>query len=78
MFHHFARGCRLAPALLSLLALSLPAAAATLTVPAQYATIQAAINASQSGDTVLISDGTYTGPGDVDLTCPPKSVPFAK
>ena len=46
---------------------SLPASAATLTVPAQYATIQAAINAAVNGDTVLISNGTYTGPGNVDI-----------
>ena len=39
----------------------------TLTVPAQYATIQAAINAAKTGNTVLLADGTYTGPGDVDL-----------
>ena len=31
-------------------------------------TIQAAINATQSGDTVIIEDGTYTGPGNVDLS----------
>ena len=30
-------------------------------------TIQAAINATESGDTVIVEDGTYTGPGDVDL-----------
>ncbi len=30
-------------------------------------TIQAAINASVSGDKVLIADGTYTGSGNVDL-----------
>ena len=46
---------------------SLPASAATLNVPATYATIQAAINASVNGDTVLIADGTYAGPGNVDL-----------
>ena len=50
-------------ALLCLSSLSRAASAGTLTVPGQYATIQAAINASRSGDTVLISDGTYTGPG---------------
>ncbi len=53
--------------LLALFNLLLPVSAATLTVPAQYATIQTAINASQNGDTVLVADGTYTGPGNVDL-----------
>ncbi len=52
---------------LVLLALAAPGRAATLNVPAQYATIQAAINASLSGDTVVIGDGVYTGPGDVDV-----------
>ena len=36
-------------------------------MPGQYHTIQAAINASVNGDTVLIANGTYTGPGNVDL-----------
>ena len=65
----FSRLRRLIP-LLALLCLSLLGRASeanTLTVPSQYATIQAAINASVNGDTVLISTGTYTGPGDVDL-----------
>ena len=30
-------------------------------------TIQAAINATLSGDTVIVEDGTYTGPGNVDI-----------
>lgn len=41
------------------------ASAADLLVPAQYATIQAAIDAAQAGDTVLVSPGTY-----VDCTHP--------
>ena len=43
------------------------AQAATLAVPTQYSTVQAAINAAQSGDTVVLAAGTYTGPGNVDL-----------
>ncbi len=45
---------------LALLALTrLEAAAATRRVPADFPTIQAAIDASASGDTVLVSPGTY-------------------
>lgn len=42
---------------------------ATLHVPAEYQTIQAAVNAAVDGDTILMADGTYTGSGnrDVDL-----------
>ena len=47
-------------AALVLLSLPAPGAAATLNVPADYATIQAAINAASNGDTILVSDGTYT------------------
>jgi len=35
-------------------------AAKTINVPADYATIQAAINAASNGDTILVADGTYT------------------
>src|SRR5690348_13687612 len=40
----------------------LPSAAATLTVPQQYTTIQAAVNHAQPGDTILISPKTGTDP----------------
>ena len=38
--------------------------ASTRLVPEQYATIQAAVDASVSGDVVLLSPGTYTGDGN--------------
>lgn len=38
---------------------SLQTHAATINVPANYATIQAAINAASNGDTVVIASGTY-------------------
>jgi hypothetical protein len=47
-------------ALAALLALSGHAAdAATLRVPSQYPTIQGAIDASRTGDTILVAPGTY-------------------
>ena len=39
----------------------------TLHVPSEYSTIQAAINAAQSGDIVEIADGSYTGEGNRNL-----------
>jgi hypothetical protein len=38
-----------------------------LHVPADHATIQAAIDAAEDGDAVVLADGTYSGPGNVEL-----------
>ena len=38
-----------------------------LRVPAQYASIQQAINAAINGDTVVVAPGTYTGPGNYNI-----------
>lgn len=40
---------------------------ATLRVPAAYPTIDSGILAAQSGDTVLVAPGVYTGPGNRNL-----------
>ncbi|MCH7798757.1 MAG: right-handed parallel beta-helix repeat-containing protein [Planctomycetes bacterium] len=51
------------------------AGAATLRVPAEYPTIQAAMTAAAlSGDTVLVADGTYTGVGNTNLLFNMKSL----
>jgi hypothetical protein len=57
------------------LAASLPAAAATLTVGTpSYPTIGSAVTAAQNGDIVLVPDGTYTGPGNVDIDFQGKAI----
>lgn len=42
----------------------------TLHVPAEYPTIQAAINDADLGDTVLVAQGVYAGPGNRDIIFP--------
>ncbi len=46
-------------------ALSVTAGAATLRVPQQYPTIQAAIDQATLGDVVLVAPGVYTGPNPI-------------
>jgi hypothetical protein len=48
--------------------------AATLHVPSEYPTLQAAINASQNGDTVLVADGIYTGAGNRNISFSGKTI----
>lgn len=48
-------------------AMTAPAAAATLTVPIPYSTIEAAIGAAVNGDVVEVDDGTYTGTGNYNI-----------
>lgn len=42
----------------------------TLTVPSQYATIAAAVEAAEDGDTVLVSDGTYEITAQIEVKKP--------
>ncbi len=53
------------------------AAAGTITVCAdggQYTTIQAAVNAATPGDEVVVCPGTYTGPGNRDISFGGKAI----
>lgn len=44
-----------------------PSGAATIRVPGDWPTIQAAIDTAQNGDTVLVGDGIYSGDGNHNL-----------
>jgi len=48
--------------------------AATRFVPSQYETIQAAINACDTGDVVVVAPGIYTGDGNRDVDFKGKSI----
>ena len=78
------QGLALCVVLVVLFAVTVPSFAATLAVPASYATIQLAIDAASNGDTVQVSPGTYhesvsflgkritlrsTDPGDWNVVC---------
>ncbi|MFA5239344.1 MAG: PQQ-binding-like beta-propeller repeat protein, partial [Phycisphaerae bacterium] len=56
---------------LMLVALATCVRGAELLVPSQYPTIQSAISAAVNGDTVIVADGIYTGPGNynIDFLC---------
>ena len=51
----------------ALILCSTTAFGATIHVPGDHPTIQAAIDASADGDTVLVADGTYKGKGNKNL-----------
>lgn len=76
--YRFSRKLSLVPgslALLLALAAQNPAVAASdLHVPADYATIQAAIDSATTGDTVLVADGVYAGPGNTYIRFKGKSL----
>ena len=60
--------------ILLILCEAFPTPAATRLAPQQYVTIQAAIDDSNDGDTVIVAPGTYTGPGNRDIDFKGKAI----
>lgn len=56
------------------LAVSLYASPATIRVPGNFSTIQAAINAASNGDVVEVAPGTYTGDGNRNIDFQGKAI----
>jgi Putative zinc- or iron-chelating domain len=54
-------------ALLAALLVAPTAAAATLNVPSQYASISAAVTAAANGDTIVVAPGTYSNASDLSI-----------
>ena len=48
--------------------------AATINVPADYTTIQAAVDVASNGDEILVAPGTYTGTGDEVVSTDGKAI----
>lgn len=68
------KGISLLAGALCILASGGQAKAANLLVPSQYRTIQAGIDAAKNGDTVIITNGTYTGVGNRDINLRGKAI----
>lgn len=65
---------RITSALFAVMLLALGATGITIHVPGDYPTIQAGIDRTVDGDTVLVADGTYSGTGNRNIEFLGKSI----